>query len=193
MDDDLGVGSIPPEESGNRVFLIGTIILGGVFLLALVAIVVLFLLTRGGGGPAQPAVNLTATFVFQLGGTQTAAANATQQKAASQTAAITVMPTLTPTATRTMTQTPSPVVFSTLAMTETPTVETAVVGATTAATVTGGGAAASPTKTAAPAATALPATGFGEEAGLPGLLALAGLFLLIIILARQLRAGGSRT
>jgi hypothetical protein len=198
MDEDLDVGSTPPEESGNRVFLIGTIILGGVFVLALVAIVVIFLLTRGGGQVQPLPADLTATAAFQLGGTKTAAAKATQLQQASLTAAITATWTPTRTITRTTTPTKTPVVFSTLAATNTPESTGSPSGTPTAdATQLGTpGKTGTPSGTITPAATAkataLPATGFADSAGLPGLLALGSLLLVVIIVARQLRVGNLR-
>ena len=91
MADDMDMGATPPEESGNRMFLIGAIILGGVFVLALIGIFALYFLTQGG----QPAVpqpqDLTTTAVFQQGATQTLNAEGTQTRVAIaiQTAVIT--------------------------------------------------------------------------------------------------------
>jgi hypothetical protein len=44
--------------------------------------------------------------------------------------------------------------------------------------------------TTTPTATALPDTGFADDVGIPGLFALAGALLLVIIFARRLRTVG---
>jgi hypothetical protein len=185
MTDNMDMGAAPPEESGNRIFLIGAIILGGIFILALISIFALYFLTQGAKPAGPQPQELTATALFQLGSTQTAAAQATQtnQAAASMTAAITPTPTKTPTPTLTPTVTVTPVVFSTVAQPS----ETF-----TATEVTGGaGGAGTPAVILTPGVspTALPQTGFGESFGFIGLLILGGGALIVIILARQARLG----
>jgi cytoskeletal protein RodZ len=189
MSEDTDMGMTPPEEGGNRIFLIAAIILGVVFVLALISLFAFWFLTQG--QPAQPPPqNATATMVAQLGGTQTAAVQATQtrQAQAQQTAAITATFTRSPTATRTPTITVTPVVFATiLQFTNTSTATIATVGASQTATRTTG-TPSPPAKTATrTAVTGLPQTGFAESSGFWGLLILAGASLMIIILARQLR------
>nr|CAI78537.1 hypothetical protein [uncultured Chloroflexota bacterium] len=52
-------------------------------------------------------------------------------------------------------------------------------------------AAAALTQQAAPTSTELPATGFAEDVGIPGLLALAAVFIVVIFLVRRLRTAHS--
>jgi hypothetical protein len=191
MAEDSDMGMTPPEESGNRTFLIAAIILGVVFVIALISIFALYFLTQT---PAQPPPqNLTATVAVQLKATQTAAFLATQTKQAQaqQTAAISRTPNITLTATRTRTKTVTPVVFATVLLaTDTSTATATAGGAVATATLsTGTGTASPPARTATPtsAATKLPQTGYGESSGLLGLLTLAGASMMIIVLSRNLR------
>jgi hypothetical protein len=201
MTEDMDMGATPPEESGNRMFLIGAIILGGVFVVALISIFALYFLTQAGKPAATQPQALTTTMVFQMGVTQTAAAKGTQTKVALalQTAAITYTRTRTLTATKSRTRTSTPVVFATISKPSNTPTGPAPSGGTVKATNTGtlrGSATAARTatrtavRTGAP--TALPQTGFGDSAGLPALLLLGGGSLLVIILARQIRLGRVR-
>jgi flagellar basal body-associated protein FliL len=189
MAEDSDMGMTPPEESGNRTFLIAAIILGVIFVIALISIFALYFLTQP---PAQPPPqNLTATMAVQLKATQTAAFLATQTKQAQaqQTAAISRTPTITLTATRTRTRTVTPVVFATILLATDTSTATAGGAVATATLSTGTGTASPPARTATPtsAATKLPQTGYGESSGLLGLLTLAGASMMIIVLARNLR------
>jgi cytoskeletal protein RodZ len=196
MNEDMEMSAPPPEESGNRMFLIGAIILGGVFVLALIGIFALYFLTQGGQPAAPQPQDLTTTAVFQEGATQTVDAQGTQTRVAIaiQTAVITYTPSLTLTRTLSPTPTSTPVVFATISLaSETPTNTQTIAGGAQAATSTqtaAGGAALTATRTSA--ATALPQTGIGDSAGLPALILLGGGSLFIIILARQLRLGRSQ-
>jgi hypothetical protein len=185
MAEDTDMGMTPPEEGGNRTFLIAAIILGAIFVVALISIFALYFLTQG--QPSQPPPeNSTATMAAQLGATQTAVVQVTQTKQAqaSQTAAITATPSRTLTATRTHTVTVTPVVFATIIQ-ATSTSTPAATGVTTSQTT---GSPSPSTRTATrTAVTGLPQTGFAETSGFWGLLTLAGACLMIIILARQLR------
>jgi cytoskeletal protein RodZ len=195
MAEDMDMGVPPPEESGNRMFLIGAIILGGIFVLALVAIFVLYFITQSGTPAAPQPQELTATAAFQQGQTQTSEARGTETHVAQalQTAAITFTP--SPTATRaiTATVTQTSVVFATIAQaTDTPTqTVAATVGAAGASTGTAG-ATATRTVTRISSPTALPQTGFGDSAGFPGLILAGGAAIVLIIAARQIRLGRSR-
>lgn len=200
MTEDMEMSAPPPEEGGNRMFLIGAIILGGVFVLALIGIFALYFLTQGGKPATPQPQDLTATAVVQQGATQTVNAQATQTRVAIaiQTAVITYTPSLTLTRTLSPTLTNTLVVFSTISLaSQTPTnTQTAAVGAqaATSTRTAAGGTARTATRTATrtSAATALPQTGFGDSAGFPALLLLGGGSLFVIILARQLRLGRVR-
>jgi flagellar basal body-associated protein FliL len=187
MSEDMEMGAPPPEESGNRMFLIGAIILGGVFVLALIGIFALYFLTQGGQPAAPQPQNLTSTAAALQGATQTLNAQGTQTRVAIaiQTAVITYTPTLSQTKALTSTFTTTPVVFATLSLaSDTPTNTQTPVGAA-AATRTRTPVGATAVRTGA--ATALPTTGFGDSAGLPALILLGAGSLFVIILARQLR------
>jgi hypothetical protein len=196
MAEDMEMGATPPEEGGNRMFLIGAIILGGIFVVALIAIFILYFVTQGIQTAQPQPQDLTVTAVFQAGATQTIAAQGTQTRVAQalQTAAITHTPSQTLTATKSWTKTSTPVVFATIAQpTNTSTLAATVAGGAQTNTVTRTlvpGTTVTRTRTAAP--TALPQTGFGDSAGFPVLLLLGGGSLLVIILTRQLRLGRAR-
>ena len=175
MNEDMEMGAPPPEESGNRMFLIGAIILGGVFVLALIGIFALYFLTQGGQPAAPQPQNLTSTAAALQGATQTVNAQGTQTRVAIaiQTAVITYTPTLTQTKALTSTFTTTPVVFATISLaSELRPIRKPPVGAqaATSTRTTAGGPARTATRTAA--ATALPTTGIGDSAGLPALLLL---------------------
>jgi hypothetical protein len=187
MSEDLEMGGMPPEEGGNRMFLIGAIILGGVFVVALISIFALYFLTQSGQPAAPQPDDLTATAVYQEGATQTADAQGTQTRVAValQTAAITHTPSLTITPSLSPTVTSTPVVFATVELASpTPTSEeTGVAGPQ------GGEGTATITTVRTGVPTALPGTGIGDSVGFPALLLLGGGSLLVIIVVRQLRLG----
>jgi len=100
----------------------------------------------------------------------------------------TLVPTASQTATPTQvvvlpTDTPSPTPFTTLPTLAPGTLTAAVALTQTQQAIAGGAATVTPT----PTATALPVTGFADEAGLPGLLLMAGVLLTIIFFSRRLR------
>jgi cytoskeletal protein RodZ len=185
MAEDSDMGMTPPEESGNRTFLIAAIILGVIFVIALISIFALYFLTGGGQQAQPPPENSTATMAVQLQATQTAAAQATQTKQtqAQQTAAITHTPTLTLTPTRTPTKTVTPVVFATIVQPTNTMTATGGTATRSTGTVSPGGR----TATWTPVGTKLPQTGYSESSGFLGLLTLAGASMMIIVLARNLR------
>ena len=195
MTEDMEMGAPPPEESGNRMFLIGAIILGGVFVLALIGIFALYFLTQGAQPAAPQPQDLTTTAVFQQGATGTVNAQGTQTRVAIaiQTAVITYTPSLTKTRTVELTVTPTPVVFATISMaSETPTHTETAAGGAQAATRTRTTAAGLTRTATRTTAAGLPVTGFGDDAGFPALLLLGAGSLFVIILARQLRLGRVR-
>jgi hypothetical protein len=188
-----GGGAAAP--SNNRNFLLALGVLGGLFVLAIIALAVLFLLNRK---PTNgPVSNVDATNqVIMTANAQTAAA-------ATTTAGFLLTPSVTPTATMTPvppTATNTQVVVKATAsstgavpsgqqvITLTPNLQTrtATIGAvltlsaqqtltrTAAARLTG-------------TATNLPKTGFAEDVGLPGLFGLAIGFVIVIVLVRRLR------
>ena len=164
----------PPEESSNRTFLLIAGILGGLVLLALICLVGYFFFARGNTQQADQTAQAQATqqaATIQAGLTQTSVAqNLTLTAAVTNTVPPTNTPVIAqPTATFTATQNPA----------------TATVGAafTQIAVSTG---------TIIATSTALPNTGFIDDAGAPGLLLMALVLVIVIFLVRRLRAVPSR-
>ena len=202
LDEEVDDEVVEEEEgaaapSGNRNFLMALGILGGIFLLLIIGLVILYL-TR----PRTPTdtANIDATNqAIYIANTQTAGA-ATQSAMLQLTPSATLTPTQTlvpPTATNTrVVAQASPT--NTLApggaalITVTPNIQTRT--ATLGAVLTQN-AQQTLTRTAAIrltlTATALPSTGFAEDVGLPGLFGLAIGLVLLIVLVRRLRLNTS--
>lgn len=185
-DMDADQGGTPGGD--NRTFLIVAGILGGILLLALIAIAAYAVVIL----PQRQASQQTQA--LSVNATNTAIAEQSQQTAIAK--QFTNTP--PPTATRLPTDTPVPTATSTpvLAATNTPVVEVTPdetadpATATVAALLTeqaGGGA----EETPVPTATALPDTGFADDVGAPELLALAAILLLVIIFSRRLRSSST--
>jgi hypothetical protein len=159
----------PPEESSNRTFVIAAGILGGIVLLsvACLAAYALLIVPRQRQA-AEAAANANATQQAQIGGALTATFEAS------------ILPTttLTPSPTSVIAQ---PTATSTPITTPTADPSTATVAAAlTQAAVA--------QLTVVATSTALPGTGFADEYGLPGLIVMAMAFMVVILLARRLRA-----
>jgi len=174
--------TISTSRGSNRTFVIVAGILGGILLIALLAIAayaVLYLPSRDTGQQTQ---------VAEINATNTAVAEEAQLTAIAK--QVTMTPTSTATSPPTNTPTPTMVPSSTstpvLAPTNTPDgTEDPAATETVAALLTqqaGGGGA-----TPIPTATALPDTGFADDFGVPGLVLVAGILMVIIILSRRLR------
>ena len=177
--------TISTSRGSNRSFLIVAGILGGILLIALLAIAAyafLYLTIRDTGQQTQ---------VAGINATNTAVAEQAQQTAVSR--QITLTPTFTATLppTDTPTVTPSSTSTPVLAPTntpepvddETPDPATETVAALLTQQAAGGG----DEPTLVPTSTALPDTGFADDFGVPGLLLVAGVLMVIIILSRRLR------
>jgi flagellar basal body-associated protein FliL len=173
---------LPEESSNNRTFLIAVGILGGIILLSVACIVGIFLVNRNNQS-AQQAQSQSAT--------QTAEAsnNFINQALTATAEAQAVLPTATlpPTATlvvnvATTTNTPDPNATGIVAL-DAP--ATATVGAALTQ-------AAIAQLTIVPTTTALPNTGFIDDYGVPGLAVMALAFIMVILLARRLRASPTR-
>jgi len=174
--------TISTSRGSNRTFVIVAGILGGILLIALLAIAayaVLYLPSRDTGQQTQ---------VAEINATNTAVAEEAQLTAIAK--QVTMTPTSTATSPPTNTPSPTMVPSSTstpvLAPTNTPDgTEDPAATETVAALLTqqaGGGGA-----TPIPTATALPDTGFADDFGVPGLVLVAGILMVIIILSRRLR------
>jgi hypothetical protein len=172
--------TISTSKGSNRTFLIVAGILGGILLIALLAIAayaVLYLPSRDTGQQTQ---------VAEINATNTAVAEEAQLTAIAK--QVTMTPTFTATSppTNTPTMTPSSTSTPVLAPTNTPDgtddpAATETVAALLTQQAGGGGA------TPIPTATALPDTGFADDFGVPGLVLVAGVLMVIIILSRRLR------
>lgn len=181
-----GEETISSSRGSNRAFLIVAGILGGILLIALLAIAayaILILPNRGTNQQTQAA---------RINATNTAVAQEAQLTAIAR--QVTFTPTFTATLPPTETPTPAPTSTSTpvLAPTNTPepvegtpATPDSDATATVAALLTQQAAADEPTPV--PTSTALPATGFADDFGVPGLALIAGVLLVIIILSRRLR------
>lgn len=178
MAEDFEVGAPLPEESSNRTFIIAAAGIGGLLVLSMICLGVYALVIA----PRQQENRIAqATEIVQQ---NTETALSLTQTAEAEEASPTPEPSETPTPTTEPTATPTQVVvvptetpFTTLS-TLAPQTATAAAQATRDAQQT--------TPTATP--TALPATGFADEAGLPGLLAMGAALVAIVILARRLRS-----
>lgn len=165
----------PPEESGNRTFLIVAGILGAITIIALICIVAyaMFYLPRQR--------NQQATQAAELNAQNTAVALAITQTSAAAFFTFTPTTTATP-APDTPTPSPTPLLA---VPTDTPVPTDDPRTATVAALLTQ---AAEAQLTAVPTSTALPSTGFVEDVGIPGLMGMAILLIVVIFLARRLRS-----
>ncbi len=176
--------TISTSRSSNRTFLIVAGILGGILLIALLAIAAYAFLILPGRDTGQQ------TQVAEINATNTAVAEEAQLTAIAK--QVTMTPTFTATLppTNTPTMTPSSTSTPVLAPTNTPVptdgtpdpAATETVAALLTQQAAGGGGA-----TPIPTATALPNTGFADDFGVPGLVLVAGILMVIIILSRRLR------
>jgi hypothetical protein len=173
MAEDFEMGGPLPEESSNRTFIMAAAGLGGLLILSMICLAVYALVLA----------RATQAALIILQNTEVAQTQTAEAAEDTPTSIPTVTNTALPTATVTLTQvvvlpsnTPTP--FTTL-----PTLDplTATAAAQATAIAQGGG----PTPTATP--TALPATGFADEAGIPTLMLFAVLLVVVVFVARGLR------
>jgi cytoskeletal protein RodZ len=164
-----------PSGPGNRNFWIIFGILGGIIVLALICIAVIAVINLPGRQNANATRAAQATAISFA---------ATQTASAPRVTPTQVPPTRTP---------PPPTVTNTplipLAPTSTSTSVDAAI-ATRSALMTL--AAEATAATALPTSTLLPGTGFADEVGVPGLLAMAVVLVVVIFLARRLRFAGNK-
>jgi len=170
------LGEAPPEESGNRNFMIVVIILAAVMILTLICI-------AGFGAIYLPRMQSgQKTAAAEINAQNTAVAFSVKQTDE----AAKLPPTFTATLPPTQTSVPTNTQVVSKPTSNTPTSVMDPATATAAALWTQ--VAEQQKKTAPPTSTALPKGGFAEDVGLPGLFALAGVLLVIILVARRLRA-----
>ena len=165
MAEDFEIGGPPPEESTNRTFVLAAAGIGGLLVLSMVCLALYALVLA----PRQRQARADQATQIALNNTQVA--QAVTQTAGAQ------FPSATSPATRTATGTPT--------RTQTP----VVVVPTATATVTPGAPSTISVTTFTPTVTALPTTGFADEGGFPMLIVLAGVLILVAIVARRMRLG----
>lgn len=179
--------TIATSKGSNRTFLVVAGILGGILLIALLAIAGYAVVILPGRDTGQQ------TQVVAINATNTAIAEEAQLTAVGK--QITLTPTFTATLPPTETLTPVPTNTATPVLAPTNTPEATSEGAldpetaTVAALLTqqaGEG-----EETPIPTATALPDTGFADDFGVPGLLLVAGVLMVVIILSRRLRVSST--
>lgn len=171
FDDNFEEEAEAPEESNNRTFLIAA---GGLGLLVLIALLCLggyvalnFNSSRTNEATAQAMVTLQ---------------EATVQSALTQTSVVQGLQAETLQAASTLTPTSTPVIAAASAtLTATPNPATATVGAAFTQIAVS-------TQTIIPTSTALPNTGFADEVGLPGMFTMAVALVVVIFIARRMRA-----
>jgi hypothetical protein len=183
----------PPEESGNRTFMIVAGGLGGFMLISIICLAVVFFMGRGGGDDGE-GTELTAE---AINASNTEVANFANQTATADSYTPTITATVPPTATEippTATATATEVAMIETQATEpvdggptvnpsTATVEALLTQASLAQTQ-----AASAILTVTPTPTVvLPDSGFADNVGLMGLFALTAMLILVIFFVRRLR------
>ena len=178
MAEDFEMGSPLPEESSNRTFIMAAAGIGALLVLSMICLGVYALVLA----PRQQEARATEAANIILQNTLVAQTQTAEAEADTPTPIPSVTDTPLPTTTITPTQvvvlpsdTPTP--FTTL-----PTLEPLTATAAAQATLDAiSGADLTPT------ATALPATGFADEAGVPTLLLLGCVLLVVVFIARGLR------
>jgi hypothetical protein len=175
MAEDFEIGGPPPEESTNRTFVLAAAGIGGLLVLSLVclALYALVLAPRQRQGAANQATQIA------LNNTQVAQSITETAAARFPSATAPATHTATPSATLTATRTPTPVVVVPTLAAPTLTLEPAAATAAFLATQAA--------LTPSPTVTALPTTGFADEGGFPMLIVLAGVLILVAIVARRMR------
>jgi len=173
-----------PEETGNRTFLIVAGIMGGILLLSLIVIAIYAVFVY----PNQQDQNQARVAEINAQNTQVALSSQLTAEAEAWTAIPTNTATLSPTNTLapepTNTAAPpeeptnTPVVAA--PQEDTPSPHTETVAALLTQQAAGDG-------TVVPTVTELSGTGFVDDVGIPGLFAIAGVLLIVIVLSRRLR------
>lgn len=195
----------PPEEGegGNRTFTIIMIVLGVLFVLAILCVGGLFFMNRNAAAQSSQATAEALAATQQVFATETQLA-LEASPTFEPTLAVTETPTTTPVVVVFASETPNsqePTVdpaLATAAVLQTQLAQTQQVITTTTATLAAGKG--TPTKSGTAAASggaatptrSIPQTGFADEVGLPALGILTVILLAVIFLARRLRATPER-
>jgi len=182
--------TIATSRGSNRTFLVVAGILGGILLIALLAIAGYAVVILPGRDPVQQtrAAAIIATNTAIAKEAQLTAAGWGRTQTSTSTATLPPTETLTPVPTNTATpvlaptNTPEPTSEGTL---DTDPAATATVAALLTQQ------AGEEEETPIPTATALPDTGFADDFGVPGLLLVAGVLMVVIILSRRLRVSST--
>jgi hypothetical protein len=178
FDNDYEDEDVSAEESSNRTFMIAAGVLGGIVLLsiaclAVFALVILPQQNRAKAEATQSAANALATQNAQVDSALTATGVAYDLSQTPQ-----ASPTLPATNTPVLAQSEA---TSTPEFTNTPDSVTQTVAAGQATVAVS-------TMTVFPTSTQLPASGFADEVGLPGMMIAAMVLVAVIFLVRRLRA-----
>lgn len=178
MAEDFEMGGPLPEESTNRTFVMAAAGLGGLLILSMICLAVYALVLA----PRQEEARATQAALIILQNTEVAQTQTAEAAEDTPTSIPTVTNTPLPTVTVTPTQvvvlpsdTPTP--FTTL-----PTIDPLTATAAAQATADAEG-----VETATATPTALPATGFADEAGIPTLILFGALLVIVVFVARGLR------
>jgi hypothetical protein len=185
MAEEFEVGAPLPEESSNRTFIMAAAGIGGLLVLSMICLGVYALVIA----PRQQEARIAQLTQVPQENTQTALD--LTQTAQAERASATPAPTDTPQPSATPTVTPTEVV---VIPTETPFTTLSTLApqtATAAAQATADALAQDATPTVTPTPTALPVTGFADEAGLPMLLLVGAALIGVLIVVRRLRAAGT--
>jgi multisubunit Na+/H+ antiporter MnhB subunit len=176
---------LPEESSNNRTFLIAVGILGGIILLSIACLVGVYLFgTQNQQAQQAQSANATQTALaneifIEQALTATAQASLIQPTATLEPTTTSVVAVASPT------ETPDPSETVVASLDEENVAATATVGAALTE-------AAIAQLTVVPTTTLLPQTGFVEDVGVPGLIVMALAFIIVILLARRLRAAPVR-
>jgi hypothetical protein len=174
---------LPEESSNNRTFLIAVGILGGIILISIACLVGVYLFGSQTRAAQQAQVAAAATQTAQ-------ANNLFIEQALTATFQASILPTAT------LEPSPTPVVnIGEATQTPDPALAAEEAGTPAAATATVGAAltqAALAQLSPVPTSTLLPQTGIVEDVGVPGLMAMAFAFLVVILLARRLRTAPAK-
>ncbi len=178
MAEDFEVGEPLPEESSNRTFVLVAGVLGGLLVLSMICLGLYALVIA----PRQQEARIAEATEIALQNTEVAR-NLTQTAIAEE-ASPTTVPTEAPAEEPTDSPTPTEVVVE---PTDTPEGAQQTQEAQTATAQAQATLDAQQQATVTPTPTALPATGFADEAGLPGLLALGAVLVIVVFVARRMR------
>jgi LPXTG-motif cell wall-anchored protein len=176
----------PPAPSNNRNFMIALGVLGGLFLLAVIAMIIFLALIL----PQSRVQREKQIALINVNNTATVAAVTAQAKSRTAATPTRVPPTTTPTTTPTITLKLSATsVVAQPTKTPAPLIDQIDPRTATVSALLTQAAGAKLTATFGPTTTqTLPKTGFAEDVGIPGLIGITILLVVVIFLVRRMRA-----